>query len=63
MCGITSARYRTKVSMRSDIGVDYLCPIPLNAYIFKNLNLSLKSSLPVNGKLCFDCFFLGRFAM
>lgn len=44
VCGITSARYRTKVSMRSDIGVNYLCPIPLNAYIFKNLNLSLKSS-------------------
>lgn len=34
VCGITSARYRTKVCMRSDIGVDYLCVLYLLMHTF-----------------------------
>lgn len=49
MCGgITSARYRTKVSSRLNIDIDYLCVLYLLMHKF--LNLSLESSWPVNGE-------------
>lgn len=62
MCGITSARYRTKVSIRLNTDVEYLCVLYLLMHKFFNLNLSLESSWPVDGEFPFD-FFLGRFAM
>lgn len=62
MCGITSAGYRTKVSIRLNIDVEYLCVLYLLLHTLLNLNLSLVSSWPVNGEFPFD-FFLGRFAM
>lgn len=62
MCGITSAGYRTKVSIRLNIVVEYLCVLYLLMHKFLNLNMSLESSWPVNGEFPFD-FFLGRFAM
>lgn len=56
MCGITSAGYRTKVSIRLNIDVEYLCVLYLLMHKFF---MSLESSWPVNGEFPFD-FFIGQ---